>query len=247
MYVTSRKQIKLQRMKNIILLFIVIIFISSCSATHQSTASTQTVDDLYYSPATGVEKSYTKQQEQYQNYLANNDDQYLWMKVHNYYLWNTIDDYNYWYNPNYYFGYNPYYYYYNNFYNNWYWYAPVYFYPAYKNPSIKIGSTSGANITAYKNRIYDNSNGLFNNNIKKGTTTVPSNSSLGQLLRRTFTSSPTINSNNNSFNNNNNSYSNPIRTVTPSAAPAGSVGGHSGGATSSGSSSSGGRGGRGGL
>lgn len=230
-------------MKNTILPVIIIVaLLSSCSTAYKST---QTPDDVYYSPASGNENKdhVSKEQKQYENDLANNDNQFLWMKVHNYYLWSSIDDYNYWYDPRYY---NPGYYFgwsYNGgyFYPAWKsnvgWYARVY--PSYKNPSLKGGNTAGANITAYKNRTYNNTNTSFN--VKNGSgITNSSGSSFGQLVRKTF--APASSSNNGG-------WSIPVRSFAPSTSSApsssGSAGGHSGGASSSGSSSSGGRGGRG--
>ena len=226
-------------MKNIILpAFIIAALFTGCVTANRST---QTPDDLYYSPSSGKE-TVSKEQKQFENDLTNSDNQFLWMKVQNYYLWNTIDDYSYWYDPRFY---SPMYSssYYNcgcgfNYFSDYYpsWnvciggYSPIY--ASYKNPSLKInGTTAGSNITAYKNRTYNNSNNIFN--LKGGNNP---NNSFSQLVRKTFTPA----------NSNNSGWSNPVRVSSYPSTSSGTAGGNSGGATSSGSSSSGGRGGRGG-
>ena len=244
-------------MKNIVLPALLIsALLNGCSTSYQST---QTPDDLYYSPGSPAKQKpvASKEVKQYENDLAYSDDQFLWMKVQNYYLWNGIDDYNYWYMPGYY---NPvyttggFYGYYPNLgcpiYSSGSYFGKICspplqpiipIYVKYKKPRLNITSnTSGSNIIAYKNRQYSNTNPNYN--FKNGNVAGNSGSGFGQLLRRTFIPANGSTSN---------SYSNPIRVSSPSiisipsSGGGASAGGYSGGASSTGSSSSGGRGGRG--
>ncbi len=97
-------------MKQAIFLILVAAgLLTSCSSAYKSS---QTPDDLYYSPAKYVvakELNTNKDQRDYQEYISSNDDRYLKMKVHNYGYWNSLDDYSYWNDSRYY--------YYNSFYN----------------------------------------------------------------------------------------------------------------------------------
>ena len=196
----------------------------------------------------------------YDEYMTSNDDRYLAMKVHNYTLWSPLDDYSYWYDSRYSYYYNPYvfgmnnsFYYpnYNNYYNNggygWYsWQNPVYTIACYKNPWVSIGSTSGSNITAYRNKNYSNSNYHYYTPKSINYSSSDHPNSFGALLRKTFTPAPSTN--NGAVNNN--TYSNPVRLFTPSApasssTPSSSAGGSSGGYNSTGTNTNNGRGGRG--
>jgi len=241
-----------------------VLILSSCSTAYKST---QTPDDVYYSPATGVEEKETaktnKQNDRYENYVSSNDDRYLRMKVHNYRVWSAIDDYSYWYDSRYDFsscapsrfdmwnryayGYNYNYYNGNIFYRGG-WYgsyrpSPVNYVIGYKNPKTTIGSNSGSYLTAYKNTNYNNSN--YNYNLKSGyNNSNNTGGSFGSLVRQVFSSS----SSNNSSTSSNTSWDRPARTFTPSTntsssststpATSSSAGGSSGGYGSTGSSSS---------
>jgi hypothetical protein len=243
-------------MKHKILPIISAVFIlSSCSTAYKST---QTPDDVYYSPTTGIEEKETakasKQNDRYETYVSSNDDRYLRMKVHNYQVWSGIDDYAYWYDSRYDFSscapsrfdlWNRYSYGYNyNYYNGFIYYfggwngyyrpTPVAYVIGYKNPKTNVGSNSGSYLTAYKNSNYNNSN--FN-----AKTNPYNNGSFGSLVRQVF-SSP---SNNNSNSSSNTSWDRPARTFTPSTntststpTTSSSAGGSSGGYSSTGSSSS---------
>lgn len=242
---------------------IVVGLLTGCSSAYKST---QTPDDVYYSPAQGSPESAVaaKQQDRYEQYMSSNDDRYLAMKVHNYNLWSPLDDYSYWYDSryNYYnqFGWNysmyssPWYsssYYFGNY--GWgSWYNPVYIVACYKNPKVVSGSTSGSNITAYQNKNYNNSNYTYYNPKLSNNQSSSNTNSFGTLIRRTFTPASSYTSNNNSNSSNNSSYSNPVRVFTPTnsstsspATTSSSAGGSSGGYSSSGSSTSSGRGSRG--
>jgi len=238
------------------LALIAIGLLTGCSSAYKST---QTPDDVYYSPAQGSAESAStnKQQDRYEQYMSSNDDRYLAMKVHNYSLWSPLDDYGYWYDTRYsYNNWGGYGGYYNNYYNcggygyGWgSWYNPVYVVACYKNPKVSTGSTSGSNITAYQNKNYNNSNYSYYNPKLGNTSNTSNTNSFGTLIRRTFT--PAQSTNNSSSNNN--SYSNPVRVFTPStnssstssSTTSSSAGGSSGGYNSTGSNTSSGRGSRG--
>ena len=272
-------------MKHSLLIAVVTVgLLSGCST---SNISTQTPDDVYYSPAKGSPASMVtqKQQDEYENYMSSNDDQYLAMKVHDYNLWSPLDDFSYWYDSRYnYYGYNNYGYNnygynnfgynnfgYNNFgynnysnpyYNNYYyggydrwaeWNNPGYVVACYKNIKVSTNTyTGGSNITAYRNRSYNNSN--YPNITSKSYQSSGNGgntNSFGNIIRRVLTpSSPSSTQGRSSNNSSNQTYSNPVRVYTPAptstpstttTAPSSSAGGASGGYKSTGSSSSGGR------
>lgn len=229
----------------------------------------QTPDDLYYSPgrpAGEVTQDRLSQREDqaYEAYQTGIDDQYLRMKVANRYRWDMLDDFDYWYDSRYDFSYSNYNYYLTNPYASWNpqwylnigygspyypwgyswgWNSPIYTLVHYAIPSYGYGgSTSGSNISAFRNRSYQNSNlGYFNQKTGQFTTSG-SNNSFSNLLRRVFTTTAP--------NGTVNTFDRPVRTFTPSSSTtppmSSSAGGNSGGYKSTGSSSSSGRGGRGG-
>jgi hypothetical protein len=242
-----------------------IVLLSSCATAFKAG---QTPDDVYYSPGidrpAAEEKVNRDEEAQYQQYITYLDDRYLRMKVANRYRWGAIDNFDYWYDSrydfntyssyNYYSSINPYAWnsgwslgyghrgYYTG-YNNWGWNSPYYTLVHYSTPSF--GSTSGSNISAYRNKSYNNSNYGYRDAKTGAFVPSGSNSSFSSLLKKVFT--PGSNTENTS------SYDRPARTYTPStttpSAPAttsSSAGGSSGGYGSTGSSSSSGRSGRGG-
>ena len=210
-------------MKNFLLYGVTaaVVVLSSCSAYKAS----RTPDDVYYSPAKPAVAR--EEEDRYESY-SGNDDNYLRMKVRNRYQWNGIDDYSYWNDSRYDFGYscfpsrsvmlNPYYGVgmWNPYYSRpWgYWYNPVYTVVYYKTPKAYFGNTSKANLSAYRNGNYYNAG---------------NRQSFGSLLKNAF------GNNNNNYNNNNNSY-NPSRSFNSNVTPSSSAGGRSGGFNSSGSS-----------
>ena len=163
--------------KNVIYLLCIITLVTSCSPAYKTT---QTPDDVYYSPAQKIYSS-----DRYENYGSSSDDAYLRMKAQDYNRWAVLDDYAYW---------NDSRYYYNNYYNPWsfnysysvwynpytsYWYNPwnswhspyctvVY----YKNPQVYYRGYSGYHLSTYSNRTYNTNNlplqnsnrNLYNNN-----------------------------------------------------------------------------------
>ncbi|HRI21480.1 MAG TPA: hypothetical protein PLA68_11030 [Panacibacter sp.] len=214
-------------MKNIIVSVAIAVFFSAgCSSAYKATS---TPDDVYYSPAPPAN---AEVQDSYDDYSSSNsDDNYLRMKVRNRYQWNGIDDYGYWNDSRYDFGYscspsrsvllNPFnpLIYGNTFGYSYYspwgsWYSPYSTIVYYKNPQVYYGNTSKTNLTAYRNRnYYTNAN----------------RNSFGSLLKQTFGTS----ANNNNFSNNNNS----TRTFNTNTTPSNNAGGRSGGFNSTGSSS----------
>lgn len=221
------------------------VILSSCSSAYKTS---QTPDDVYYSPAEG---NYYQEQN-----VKEEDDNFIRMKTRNN-RFRNIDDYSYWNDSriifnncntsyNYNWGHNwnsynnihntwSYNYYtptscnctcYSNNYNPWVnWNSPYYYFVPYKNPTVYTGNTKGTYVTAYSNTAYNNSN-TRTKSIKAGTSSTTSTSGFGGLVKKVFSSGGSGGSNNGS----NDSWDRPVRTY-----------GNSGGTTNSGSSSAGGR------
>lgn len=265
MYVTSHYlTYKPESMKLTILPILLLVVLAIGCAPEYKLG--QTPDDVYYSPAKALPEDaiVKKQDDHYQQNINYTDDRFLQMKVHNYSLWSSLDDYAYWNdsrydfypcNPtvyNYYsklgcgcgasfYGY-PYANYYGSlaFYNYWYGYTPVYYVGGYKN-TWGGGSNSGSYLSAYKNKTYNNSN--YTHAAKSIASQVPVSGGIGTTIRRILSpSSPAYSSGNNT------SWDRAARTFTPTNTTSNSTfstssnaGGHSGGYSSSGSSAGGGR------
>jgi len=207
-------------MKNFLPAFIITTVILAGCSTYKASL---TPDDVYYSPAKPMVDNPV--QDRYEDY-SNGDDNYLRRKVHSHYQWSGIDDYGYWNDSRYDFGYScspsrevllrpyygysaasPYYYY------PWAtWYNPAYTVVYYKSPKVYYGTTAKSNLSAYRNTNY------YNNNRQ----------SFGSLLKNAFN-----NNNTNNFNN-----TNPVRSFNTGTTPSNSAGGRSGGVNSTGSSAS---------
>lgn len=260
-------------MKRILLLSVLSIgLLSGCSTAFKAG---QTPDDVYYSPAReGSAKETAKeeeknrnQQEQYKDYVSSQDDRYLRMKVANRSRWSSLDNFDYWNDSRYdfcncncYGGYNNYdtYNVWNPnwnlqvgygrrpYFGNYGWNSPIYTLIQYNNPTYG-GSTSGSNISAYKNRNYNNSNYGYKDP-KTGGFVISgnNNNSFGNLLKRVFTGS-SDNSSSSSYDRPQRTFNNSNSNSTPSNPPAtsSSAGGNSGGFNSTGTSTSTGRGGKG--
>jgi len=260
-------------MKRVLLLSALsITLLSSCSTAFNSG---QTPDDVYYSP--GRELAQAKEQvvnekdrEAYQEYVSSLDDRYLRMKVANRNRWTSLDDFDYWYDSRYDFGnYNNYSTYtpfnvcweYNRGYarnlypgygyGNYGWGTPYATVIYYSNPKTSYGgSTSGSNISAYRNRSYENSNYGYRDAKTGAFVPSGSNNNFSNLLKRVFTGGSSSSNNNTTSGS---SFDRPVRTFsTPTPTPStstpatsSSAGGHSGGYSSTGSSTSTGRGGKG--
>jgi len=223
--------------------------LTSCSSAYKSS---QTPDDVYYSPA---QENYYVQQET----TKDREDNFLRMKSKNN-RFQDLDDYYYWNDTRYTFNncYNSYAYnwgntwhsyYYNNwnnsfifnspcsYNNNWYswnynsfgsWNNPYYYMIPYYNPAIvkNYGNTKGSVVTAYSNTKYNNTN-TTTKSVKAGTSSTNTSTGFGNLVKKVFSGSGNNGGNNNG---NNSSWDRPVRTY-----------GNNGGTTTSGSSNAGGR------
>ena len=220
--------------KNIIYLFCAAIILSSCSSAYRSS---QTPDDVYYSPA---KKAYPAneynqyQDDQYESYTTSSDDDYLRMKVRDHYRWSNLDDFDYWYDSRYYYNnyysfYNPGYYpwgsylslgnYYNPYtsflYNPWNSvYCPAYTVVYYKNPQVYYGTrtANSYHLSTYSNRNYNNRNMPLQNS-NRSNVYINNNSSrrndsyINQNQNRNNSNPVRFNNNNNNSNSNFNSGS----------------------------------------
>ncbi len=193
--------------KNILPLIMLLAVFASCSSAYRTT---QTPDDVYYSP--GKSKEYasvnsTSNNSGYDNYTSS-EDNYLRMKAQNHYQWDALDNNDYWYSPNYA---------YNNFYgfnsfnpyllNSWglsYYYSPFAsiqpygwfnsFYPSYG---------FGFGYSPYTSGIYSHGGGYGYYGYSPAVVVVNS-------AARAHTSRPLLGSyGNNSYNNRNN-YNNGV-------------------------------------
>ena len=260
-------------MKKFILSSLIAVnLLTGCSSVYQTG---QTPDDLYYAAGATPSENFTRNREQpdeYQEYISTQDDNYLRMKVANRNRWGAIDNFSYWNDMRYDYGFNsfysPYAYNYNPFMNSYgmglygsyytglgnYYLGMGNFYPAYGYGGYYSGyGNYYGNIMGWHNPIY---------------TVI--NYGKPRIFNRTYTSGSNLSSyRNSSYNNSNNTtgepnrYSNISRRITPSPSSGGnnssydrpvrtfsssgtssSAGGASGGFKSTGSSAQSGRGGR---
>lgn len=235
------------------------VVLASCSSVYKSS---QTPDDVYYSPASAVKQAAAVRiEDQYEDYASSSEDNYLRMKIQNHYRWNAIDDFDYWNNPGYAYnnyyggsyyggfsGFNPYIsinpYVMNNWYSPYYssynpgWfgsYYPSYGYGYYTPVYVVKNPVRSTSVARPSLSRYSNRN--YNNT---NTNTNVQRQTLGSSLRKAFTpnnnNNNTYNNNNNRSNNNNNNTSTdrPARSYTPSSSSSSSS--SSGGSTSSGGS-----------
>src|SRR5689334_3027257 len=192
-------------MKNIIPLSIIAVLLFGCSTAYKAT---NTPDDVYYSPSKAIGAS-----EPSDAYSSSSDDNYLRMKVQNHYQWDAIDDYSYWNDSRYDFGYScfpsrevllhPYYnsyfglslgFSYGYYYAPWYYgYSPYTTVVYYKNPKVYT-SAGKTYLTAYKNGLFNNTNNKhgFGSLLNKAFSNVnnPSYNNLGNNSSRTFNTTP---------------------------------------------------------
>lgn len=239
------------------------LFATSCSTEYKSD---QTPDDVYFSPGRNgltkrEEAKDLAQREQYEEYINSADDRYLRMKVANNYRWSSLDDFDYWNDSRYDFGYYNYYnpigfgwnnyYGYNywnyslgfgNYYPGWGWNYPTHTIITYYNPKSTTGLTSASAISAYKNKNYNNTNyNSYYSNSKAGYSNSNSSnrntSNFSNLVRKVF-------SNSGGSNYSSSSWDRPARTFDNNTSSgrsyttSSSAGGNSGGVSSTGSSSS---------
>jgi hypothetical protein len=242
------------------------LFVTSCSTAYKSD---QTPDDVYYSPGRPAAEKVDivkdqAQKDQYENYVNSTDEQFLRMKVGNYYRWNMLDDYSYWNDSRYDFGHFNYYSSigYSNYYghNNWNfgwgtgfnrpiysWGNPYYTLVSYYNPKSAVGKPSESGISAYKNKNYSNTNSYNLGNTKPGYNNsnyiTPSSNNFSTLVKKVFSSSSPSDSYDRAARSFDNSSSSSRTTTNNSSysAPSSNAGGNSGGVKSTGSSTSTGR------
>lgn len=251
--------------QTLLLSFLSMGLLTACSTAFQAG---QTPDDVYYSPGREVvevqdNETDRQKQEAYREYVSNQDDQYLRMKISNRYRWGALDNFDYWYDSRYDFG-NYYSYSKINPYASWNpgwnqgfgynrwrpgsggwgWSSPVYTVIHYSIPKYSPGgSTSGSILSAYRNKNFNNNNYGYKDLKNGGFVPANGNSSFGNLLKRVFTGTA----------DNGSSYDRPARTfnnnyTTPNSTPSpasSNAGGNSGGFKSAGSSTGTGRGGKG--
>ena len=89
--------------KNILPLILSVLVFASCSSAYKTT---QTPDDVYYSPGKTKEYASVNKNDNYSgggydNYTSSSEDNYLRMKVQDRYQWDALDNNDYWYSPNY--------------------------------------------------------------------------------------------------------------------------------------------------
>ena len=120
-----------------------VALLTSCSTAYKST---QTPDDVYYSPAPPAEtkKNEDKKEDKYETYTSSNDDEYIRMKIRNRTRWQSLDDYYYWNDTRYY--QNTYSYYQNNWNNGYIW-------NNWNNPFVSVGYVSHCNCYCPYNNI----------------------------------------------------------------------------------------------
>lgn len=230
---------------------ILLIALSAAAFTSCSTAykSTQTPDDVYYSPVRAVDESRSddrREEARRESYTA--DDSRIRMTIRDYRWRDFYDDYDYSYR------YSPYSYSYCNcscnnygyYYNPYYYRKPLYYPVATFKPAVN-STPRMVNLNGYKNyaaavnndpktgsnRSFNGSQRVYNNNNN-------GESRFGRVVREVFSpGNSSSNSSNSSSGSNNNT-----RTYSPSSSGSSgsSSSGSSGGSSSSGSVSRPGRG-----
>ncbi len=98
--------------KNVLPMILLLAVFAGCSSAYKTT---QTPDDVYYSPGKVQEYAEVKTEDnrdsydrrlqssesEYDDYTASSEDNYLRMKIQNRYQWSALDNYDYWYSPSY--------------------------------------------------------------------------------------------------------------------------------------------------
>jgi len=82
---------------NLLSVAVLLVFATSCGTIYEAG---QTPDDVYYSPANGVNKKELEREEeakeQYDRYTEAQEDRFLRLKLNNRFRFNCIDDFSYW-------------------------------------------------------------------------------------------------------------------------------------------------------
>ncbi|MBS1731179.1 MAG: hypothetical protein JSS67_10440 [Bacteroidetes bacterium] len=211
--------------KNLFLLFVTAILFASCSTYRSS----QTPDDVYYSPSNN--------QDDADHYITPDENNYLRMKVQNNSRWSTLDDFDYWYDSRYYgnhfyafnnpysfnspfsywgFGFYSPFSFWNTFsyspwgfnpwgYNPWGFYSPYTTIVYYKNRRLYSGNVFNANMNGYNNMYYNNENYNLTNGQKTD------KKSFGSLFKSNFSSREQ----NSNYTPQNGSRTQPVRVFQP--------------------------------
>jgi hypothetical protein len=83
---------------NLLTVAVLLVFATSCGTIYEAG---QTPDDVYYSPANGVNKKELEREEeakeQFDRYTEVQEDRFLRLKLNNRFRFNCIDDFDYWY------------------------------------------------------------------------------------------------------------------------------------------------------
>jgi len=204
---------------NILSVAVLLVFATSCGTIYEAG---QTPDDVYYSPANGVNKKEFEREEeakdQYERYTTAQEDRFLRLKLSNRYRFNCIDDYSYWYDSRYDFNGNNYNSKFGNYrynyncgcnngftpgfgYGSSYGYGygwnygisnPIAAVISYKYPKFNGSIGAGSNVTAYKNKTYGNVK-LGYRNPKTGVyENVNTGNSFGNLVKKVFSTATAI-------------------------------------------------------
>lgn len=223
--------------KNLVYVAFLVALLTSCSSAYRTS---QTPDDVYYSPGQQqiYADNYNYGQDQYESYTNSNDDYYLRMKARDYERWSALDDYDYWYDSRYYSNnfYSPWtpsyslglgyygmgYGYYNPYAFNSYWYSPwqSWYYPYYtvvyyKNPTVYYRPVSRYNLSTYNNKTYNNYNMPLQRD-NRSNAYNNSNATGNRVRRGNNNYYQQYNNRNNQYNNNRNNQYNNNNTYTPS-------------------------------
>jgi len=231
--------------------------LTSCSSLYKATS---TPDDVYYSPSpaaavrnadgtksTGDDIGYDR----YDNYQTNNDDRYLRMKVQNNTLWSGIDDYSYWNDSRYDFGfscnssryallnsfYSPYSYGMYNAFNPLFGFNGGFGYGFYGFGGGGYWGSPYQTVVMYKNpKTYFGTTSKGNLTAYRNTQYSNSNFyKTGGYNNSNYTNANSYSTRNNTYTNPNSNTSQPARSFNTSSS-SNSAGGHSGGYSSAGSS-----------
>jgi len=191
--------------------------ISSCSSTYKST---QTPDDVYYSPARVIEEDNNHDNDRKEVKKAEFEEREVRMAIYDRRWRDFDDDYDYRYDP-YTYGYT-----YGYYYNPYYCHYPVYITNvAIANP--KNTAPRMTNLGSYNNNTTSLTNTKYNSSTRLNTYSPYNNSNNNSSFIRRILTSPSTNNNNDNSTNNSTRESNNTRSYTPSSS------------SSSGSSSSG--------
>lgn len=202
-------------------LLLAVTLLTSCSTAYKST---QTPDDVYYSPAPPAETK--KNEDKYENYTSSNDDDYIRMKIRNRTRWQSLDDFDYWNDTRYY--QNTYSFFQNNWNNGYIW-------NNWNNPFVSFGYVNHCNCYCPYNNIKTG----FYTPIKQSPVTRPdlktygntkynNSNALGNTIKKVFSDGRSYNNKNSESS----SSSSNGRSYSPSSGSSSSSGSGSSGSVS---------------